>query len=276
MGINTGEVVAGAVGDGYTVIGDTVNVAARLQTAGRPGSVTVGERTYRATREAIEYHAARAAAAEGQGRAGPGLGGRRRRRRHSRCAGGARREAPLVGRDDKLELLESLYERVASEDRPHLVTVIGQAGVGKSRLLLELQRAPLAREDEPAFREGRCLPYGSGIVYWALGEVIRTEAGIVDGDDSDVAWPQAVRDVEDLLGDDGDAGESSERRAALIGRLLGSRRRTAPPPSRPRTPSACARLLLGRSLADRGDGAPRGRWCSCSRTSTGPTTECST
>ena len=104
-------------------------------------------------------------------------------------------EAPLVGRDDKLELLESIYERVATQDRPHLVTVIGQAGVGKSRLLLEFERRLCERERRAGVREGRCLPYGSGIVYWALGEVMRAEAGILDGDDSDVAWAKLSETV---------------------------------------------------------------------------------
>ena len=75
VGVNTGEVIAGAVGESYTVIGDTVNVAARLQAAAQPGSVTVGERTFRTTRDAIEYRGARAADAQGQGRAGRRLGG---------------------------------------------------------------------------------------------------------------------------------------------------------------------------------------------------------
>ena len=73
VGVNTGEVVAGAVGDAYTVIGDTVNVAARLQAAGRPGEVTVGERTFRATRDAIEYRElGRSAQGEVGARAGVG------------------------------------------------------------------------------------------------------------------------------------------------------------------------------------------------------------
>ena len=76
VGVNTGEVLAGAVGEAYTVTGDTVNVAARLQSAARPGSVTVGERTMRATAAAIDYRALEPLDAQGQGRAGAGLGGR--------------------------------------------------------------------------------------------------------------------------------------------------------------------------------------------------------
>ena len=99
-------------------IGDTVNVAARLQSAAQPGSVTVGERTMRATRDAVEYRAARAARAEGQGRARARLGGGRADRRAARRRPRAGGEAPLVGRADELELLDSLYGRVVREGAP--------------------------------------------------------------------------------------------------------------------------------------------------------------
>ena len=88
VGINTGEVMAGAVGESYTVTGDTVNVASRLQSAARPGSVTVGERTMRATRGAVRYEQLAAARAEGQGRAGAGLGGAQPDRRAPRAPRG--------------------------------------------------------------------------------------------------------------------------------------------------------------------------------------------
>src|SRR6185312_4564693 len=106
VGVNTGEVVAGAVGDGYTVIGDTVNVAARLQGAAQPGSVTVGERTFRATREAIEYRELVPLTLKGKAEAVPaweavGVLAAQPVRRV------AARETPLVGRSDKLELLRS-------------------------------------------------------------------------------------------------------------------------------------------------------------------------
>ena len=98
MGINTGEVLAGHVGDSYTVIGDTVNVAARIQAAARPGSVTVGEATYRATREAIDYSAlSGAAGAQGQDRAGACLGGARRGRQPRGGRLGGHRASPARG-----------------------------------------------------------------------------------------------------------------------------------------------------------------------------------
>src|SRR6266849_4767389 len=135
VGVNTGEVIAGAVGESYTVIGDTVNVAARLQAAAQPGSVTVGARTYRTTREAVAYEELEPLTLKGKAEpvaawdATGALAAAPSRRALPA------REAPLVGRDDELALLQSIYGRVVRESRPHLVTLIGQAGVGKSRLL---------------------------------------------------------------------------------------------------------------------------------------------
>ena len=164
-------------------------------------------------------------------------------------------ETPLVGRDDKLDLLASIYGRAARESRPHLVTVIGQAGVGKSRLRLEFERRLRESDPLPTVREGRCLPYGSGIVYWALGEVLRAEAGILDGDSNEVAWAKLSELVESLMEfADTEQSEPSERKAAMIGRLLGI---DAPERgARRRRPAADARgVLLGRALGDRGHGA---------------------
>src|SRR5690242_7280903 len=220
VGVNTGEVVAGAVGDGYTVIGDTVNVAARLQTASQPGSVTVGERTFRATREAIEYTQLEPLTLKGKAEPVPAW--------EAVCVKAqqpvrrATVETPLVGRQDKLDLLRSVYDRVETGRRPHLVTVMGQAGVGKSRLRHELERWLSERHPPPTFREGRCLPYGSGIVYWALAEVFRAEAGIVDGDSTELAWEKLLASVDALMTYGGkEQSEPAERRAATIARLLG-------------------------------------------------------
>ena len=222
VGINTGEVLAGAVGDGYTVIGDTVNVAARLQAAGRPGTVTVGERTYRATSDEVDYRTLDPLHLKGKAEPVPAwevagsIAAQPTRRIRARAA------TPLVGRDDELSLMESLYGRVTRERRPHLVTLVGQAGVGKSRLLHEFrQRVDQLAEEAPAFREGRCLPYGSGVVYWALGEVIRADAGIRDEDSADQAWEKIKDYAFRLLLDEEGEREPVERRAALVARLLG-------------------------------------------------------
>ena len=99
--------------------------------------------------------------------------------------GGARTEAPLVGRDEESALLESLVERVEREGRPHLVTVIGQAGVGKSRLLRELETSSPSAPSPPAVRGGQCPPYGAGNrLLGARRGAPRREFGIGDTDDS--------------------------------------------------------------------------------------------
>ncbi len=278
VGINTGEVLAGAVGDGYTVIGDTVNVAARLQAAGRPGTVTVGERTYRATSGEVEYRTLDPLHLKGKTQPVPaweavGLVAAQPTRRVR-----ARAATPLVGRDDELSLLESLYGRVTRERRPHLVTLVGQAGVGKSRLLHEFrQRVEQHAEEAPAFREGRCLPYGSGVVYWALGEVIRADAGILDEDSADQAWEKIKEYACGLLLRDG--GRARGRRAARGARRAPAGHRGAGRGRAGRswrTRRSCARRSSRRCARRWRRAARSSRSCWRSRTSTGPTTACST
>ncbi|MDX6616798.1 MAG: hypothetical protein QOD60_1889 [Solirubrobacterales bacterium] len=221
VGINSGEVMAGAVGgDRYTVIGDVVNVASRLQAAGRPGQVTVGASTVRASRDAIAYKELEPLKLKGKEQPVPAweavevlLAGPGRRT-------ALRSETPLIGRDRENEMMVSLVERVEREGSPHLITVIGQAGVGKSRLLREVISTLAESSHPPAIRRGQCPPYGSGIAYWALGEVIREQFEIVDTDQPEVAWDKLRSGVEELMREVGDP-DSGERNAALIARALG-------------------------------------------------------
>src|SRR5215218_3849664 len=217
VGVNTGEVLAGAIGDAYTVVGDTVNVASRLQTAARPGSVTVGERTMRATDAAVEYEALEPLDLKGKADRVPAWEAVGLIAEHSVRRVGPASESPLVGRLQELGALDSLYERVVREGTSHLVTVVGEAGVGKSRLLREFERRLAEHPSGPTVRTGRCLPYGSGIVFWALGELLRAECGIVESDSAE-AWHKLRAYVAELMG--GNA-KHSDREAALIGRLLG-------------------------------------------------------
>ena len=219
VGINSGEVLAGRVGDGYTVIGDPVNVAARLQAAARPGSVTVGEVTYRLTCETIEYSELEPLDLKGKSEPVPAweaervvVGGRGAR--------AFRTATPLIGREEESELLVSLYQRVVREQRPHLVTVIGQAGVGKSRLLRELTARVAAEEEKPAISIGSCPAYGAGLAYWALGEIVRGQFEIVDTDDSESAFAKLRRGIENLVSE-AETEEPPERVAAIVGRPLG-------------------------------------------------------
>jgi class 3 adenylate cyclase/tetratricopeptide (TPR) repeat protein len=224
VGVNTGEVLAGRVGDSYTVIGDSVNVAARLQAAARPGTVTVGERTHGATREAIEYRELDEPLAL-KGKAQPvhaweAIAPLSARTTAESVAQPAR--APLVGRAAELAQLHSLVERVEQRRGAHLATVIGEAGVGKSRLLQEFERELRLGQTVPLVRRGRCLPYGSSVAYWPLGEVIRTECAIVDGDPPATAWAKLSARLDELLDEPRREGAgSSPARIALIARLLG-------------------------------------------------------
>jgi class 3 adenylate cyclase/tetratricopeptide (TPR) repeat protein len=218
VGINSGEVMAGAVGDRYTVMGDPVNVAARLQAAGRPGSVTVGEPTYRATGEAIAYDRLEPLNLKGKEEPVPaweatGVLSEPRR-------GPGRAQTPLIGRKEEAGLLASLVERVDTEGRPHLVTVIGQAGVGKSRLLRELMSSLGSAEDPPTIRRGQCPPYGAGIAYWALAEVLNEEFEIRDTDTPEAAWEKLRVGVSRLMSELGDES-AGERNAALLAIPLG-------------------------------------------------------
>jgi class 3 adenylate cyclase/tetratricopeptide (TPR) repeat protein len=219
VGINSGEVLAGRVGESYTVIGDPVNVAARLQAAARPGTVTVGELTHRLTRRAIEY--VELEPLELKGKSEPVPAWEAVRVLLPGVAGPlARAETPLIGREDESALLISMYERVVREARPHLVTVIGQAGIGKTRLLREFTDQVAARPDKPAVRVGNSPAYGPAIGYWALGEIIRGQFEIVDSDDPGAAFAKLRHGVEELLEDE-PSDEPPERIAALIARPLG-------------------------------------------------------
>src|ERR671921_480356 len=211
VGVNTGEVLAGAVGDAYTVVGDTVNVASRLQTVARPGSVTVGERTMRSTDAAVEYKALEPLELKGKAERVPAWEAVGLIAEHSVRRVGPASESPLVGRQQELAALETLYERVVREGTSHLVTIVGEAGVGKSRLLREFEHLLAEHPSTPTFRTGRCLPYGSGIVFWALGEVLRAECGIVESDSSEEAWQKLRSYVADLAGGQSSA---SDREAA--------------------------------------------------------------
>jgi class 3 adenylate cyclase/tetratricopeptide (TPR) repeat protein len=218
VGINSGEVMAGAIGDRYTVMGDAVNVAARLQGAARPDTVTVGESTYRASREKIAYERLEPLSLKGKEEPVPAWEATAALSDPGR--GTARAPTPLIGRSEEAGLLASLVERVAREQRPHLVTVIGQAGVGKSRLLRELTSTLAESGEPPTIRRGQCPPYGAGIAYWALVEVLREEFEILDTDTPEAAWGKLCSGVAALMEELGEP-EAGERNAALLATPLG-------------------------------------------------------
>ena len=239
VGVNTGDVLAGRVGDAYTVIGDAVNVASRLQTSASPGTITVGERTRRATSSVVEYLPLEPL--ELKGKAEPVIAWRAVSllEEHTGGARKVRREAPLVGRHEEFATLQALFARVARNQAPHLVTVFGQAGVGKTRLLRELERSLASRDPPVLVRRGRCLPFGSSVVYWPLGEMLRAECGVADGDPAEVAWAKLSTRLGPLLASDGGGEEQVARRIVPLARLLGIEApETAGPPERDDAQSA--------------------------------------
>jgi class 3 adenylate cyclase len=181
-GVNTGEVVVGAPREGSSfVTGEPVNVAARLEQGAEPGEILVGERTVATARGAFEFAESRTIQAKGKPE---GLECRPLLRALSlmrpRGIGGLRRA--FVGRDGEMETLERMHKQVVRSDDPQLVTILGDAGVGKTRLLREFWERLGERSPGTLRRTGRCLSYGQGITYWPLAEVLKEHLGIFESD----------------------------------------------------------------------------------------------
>ena len=182
IGVNTGEVVVGQPREGSSfVTGDAVNVCARLEQAAAPGEVLTGERTVQAAGGAFEFGESRVVEAKGKPE---GLVCRPvlRALTLARPRGVSGFRLAFVGRESELELLRATYRRAISQEEPHLVTIVGESGVGKTRLVRELWQLLADEEPVPLRRTGRCLAYGDGITYWALGEVLKEHFGILDSD----------------------------------------------------------------------------------------------
>jgi class 3 adenylate cyclase len=184
IGVSTGEVLAaGSPGRDLLVTGDAVNVAARLQQSAEPGTIVLGERTAQAVQGAFELRPLDTLDLKGK-RDPVAAWSVEGEREVAEPRGVPGLQAPMVGRDRELEILRSLFARVRDERSPHLATITGDAGVGKSRLMRELI-APL--EVETKVVVGRCLPYGDGVTLWPLGEILKAEAVVLENDQAEVA-----------------------------------------------------------------------------------------
>jgi class 3 adenylate cyclase/tetratricopeptide (TPR) repeat protein len=176
VGVNTGDVVVGRPREGSSFVsGDAVNVAARLEQAASAGEILVGERTAAAVRGAFELDEPRTVAAKGKE---GGIDARPVVRALSLMRPRAGLATAFVGRQRELELLEATYRRSVEYGEPHLVTIVGDSGVGKTRLIRELWEHLAAEQPEPYRRTGRTLPYGQGITYWPLGEILKEHFAI--------------------------------------------------------------------------------------------------
>lgn len=186
IGVNTGEVLAvsapGRPGEG-SVAGDVVNTAARIQAGAPVDSLVVGEGTYRAAAQAFDFEAL--PALQAKGKAAPVAVYRVLAPKSRTGIEGLRVSAgPLVGRVAESEALRAAFEQVAQAGAPHLLTLLGEPGIGKSRLIAELARHLDRAPDLVVWRQGRCLPYGDG--FWALAEIVKGHAGVLEADPPDV------------------------------------------------------------------------------------------
>jgi class 3 adenylate cyclase/tetratricopeptide (TPR) repeat protein len=224
-GVLTGEaaVTLGVEAQGM-VAGDLVNTASRIQSAADPGSVLVGEATRRATEAAIAYEPAGEHELKGKAEPVPLY----RALRVTANRGGAQKsvglEPPFVGRAREMRLVKELFHSSAEEGKAQLVSVVGIAGIGKSRLAWEFEKYVDGLADNFWWHRGRCLAYGEGVAYWALAEMVRMRAGILEEEGPETALAKLRTSIAEHVAD-------SEERSWLeprLAHLLGLAERTAP------------------------------------------------
>jgi class 3 adenylate cyclase/tetratricopeptide (TPR) repeat protein len=217
-GVLTGEAAVNLAAEGEGMVaGDLVNTAARIQAAAAPGTVLVGDATRRATAAAIAYEPA--GEHELKGKAEPMS--LFRALRVTAIRGGARTsselEPPFVGRTRELRLVKEHFHGAAEERKAHLVSVVGIAGIGKSRLAWEFEKYLDGVADEVLWHRGRCLAYGDGVAYWALAEMIRMRALIAEDDAPDVALEKLRTMLEQRVDDPAEQSWLEPRLAHLLG-----------------------------------------------------------
>ena len=231
IGVNTGEVLVGTLRSGgdYTAMGDVVNTASRLQTLARPGQVLVGPATHAAT-AGIKFESLGLLQARGRDEPVPawvaldvlGPPGARARSR----------SAPLVGRDDELGLLRHILRTSTSHRRAAAVLLIGEAGLGKTRLANEL--ITIARGEGCLVLEGRCVPYGEVNVWAPLAEALRRASGVRAEDPPDALESKGRRAVAAIL-ELPETDPEVERLLHSLSPLMGKSMRAVPTPKGPRS-----------------------------------------
>ena len=237
IGINTGEVAAPGAQFrrlDFLITGDAVNVAARLQQVAMPDTILVGERTYFTTRNVFDFRPLAPLLLKGKKdpiHAWAVQGFRSRRPaiiQHPRGIEGL--EAPLVGRNLEITLMHATYARVQAERHSHLITLLGAPGIGKSRLVRdfiarEQEAAKCTSTDEglsaPRVLQGRCPPYGEGITYWPLVEILRSLLGAQDGESREVLERRFNEYVREILAKARPNEDATQIASALI-RSIGS------------------------------------------------------
>jgi class 3 adenylate cyclase/tetratricopeptide (TPR) repeat protein len=217
-GVLTGEaaVTLGAEGQGM-VAGDLVNTAARIQASAEPGTVLVGETTRRASEAAVVFETVGEHALKGKAEPVQLY----RAVRVAAARGGALRssglEAPFVGRERELRLVKELFHASAEQGRAQLVSITGIAGIGKSRLAWEFFKYIDGLAEVVRWHRGRCLAYGEGVAYWALAEMVRARAGIVEGEEHRDARPKLAACLAENVPDPEERAWIEPRLANLLG-----------------------------------------------------------
>jgi class 3 adenylate cyclase/tetratricopeptide (TPR) repeat protein len=209
IGVNTGPVVAGDPASGQNLVtGDTVNTAARLEQAAAPGEILIGEATAHLVRDAVEAEPVDPLALKGKSDL---VGASRLLEVRVGAAGHERRlDSPMVGRERPLRMLEDAFDATAADRTCHLFTVLGPAGIGKSRLVREFTSTVRGRAE---VLSGRCLSYGDGIAYWPIAEIAIQAAGIAEDDPPE----RARAALRETLGDIADADLVAAHLAGVMG-----------------------------------------------------------
>jgi class 3 adenylate cyclase/tetratricopeptide (TPR) repeat protein len=220
VAVNTGEalVTIGAEparGEGM-VAGDVVNTASRMQAAAPLNGILVGELTYRMTRDVVGYREAEPVEAKGKARPIPVW-----EAVAHRAAVGVdvvqRGRTELIGRERELALLGETLARVRAERSPQLVTLVGVPGVGKSRLTYELFESVGGGRNGVRWRQGRCLPYGDSVAFWAVGEIVKSHAGVFESDTAEEAEAKLRTALAELIRDADEAAWVESELRPLVG-----------------------------------------------------------
>ena len=216
VGSGQAAVVIGAAGQGM-VAGDLVNTASRLQAAALPGGLLVDERTYQSTNRSILFEPVGEQSLKGKALPVPAW--RALRVVAARRGGGRseRLEPPFVGRDEEFRLLKELFHATAREKRARLISIVGQAGIGKSRLVWEFQKYLDGFVQDIYWHQGRSPAYGEGVTFWALGEMLRRRASIAETDDVETTRLKLEAAVAENVPDESERRWLTPHLAALLG-----------------------------------------------------------
>jgi class 3 adenylate cyclase len=250
-GVLTGgaAVTLGAANEGM-VAGDLVNTASRLQSVAPPGTVLVGESTFQAASGAVAFEPAGDQILKGKSVPVPAYRALRVVARRGGAGRSEQLEAPFVGRAPELRMLKDFHTATAAERRPRLVSIMGQGGIGKSRLVWEFQKYMDGVTEVVYWHQGRSPAYGEGISFWALAEMVRSRASISEADAPATTQSKLSATVGEWVTDDGERRWIEPRLLQLLGI------ETADSEERPDRESLFAAWRLVERILERAEGIP--------------------